>query len=491
MNRLLLFCLSATVCSLLHAADTLTLDLPAIVDNYTQTEDGCWEDTYTDGVMIEAGIFRFAHTGSADGGGGMAYWEGFTLCTSGDTNNYGEGGNSDGWISRQWGCMAGGGADKDGQVVAGAPYMVAYWGFSLEMLDEDYHSLRVDFTDNKPHKPVGVWICNHPWPYYGNINGDGFASAFTHEGDYFALVAHGLNEKGESTGVTVRFLLAEYSGGGLKQSADWGYMDLSGLGTVSGIYFTMETSDTDALYGANTAVYFCLDRLSVLAAEAEKQPLVRPSGLKAVSAGEDSIVLAWNKVEGAEEYVLHAGETEAGKTKDTCFVFRDLQPMTSYTLSVVAVNGNDTSDVASLTASTTDETAPTVPQGLHAEAGLHSIVLTWLPSEDDVEVRRYTVWLNGEAYKLTTSCTCTLAGLEPATEYLLEVSAEDMAGNKSERAQLYASTLTDAALGSVNEDAAGLTVYTVGGQYAGHDIPQAQGVYILKKGNKQPTIIIN
>ena len=66
-----------------------------------------------------------------------------------------------------------------------------------------------------------------------------------------------------------------------------------------------------------------------------------------------------------------------------------------------------------------------------------------------------------------------------------------MAGNKSERAQLYASTLTDAALGSVNEDAAGLTVYTVGGQYAGHDIPQAQGVYILKKGNKQPTIIIN
>ena len=491
MNRLLLFCLSLAVCPLLHAADTLTLDLPAIVDNYTQTDDGYWEDTYTDGVMIEDGIFRFAHTGSADGGGGMAYWAGFTLCTSGDTHNYGEGGSSDGWIGKQWGCMAGGGADKQGKAVAGAPYLVAYWDFFHELTEDDYHSLRVDFTDDKPHRPVGVWICNHPWPYYGNINGDGFASAFTQEGDYFALVAHGLNEKGEPTGVTVKLMLATYSGGALQQSADWQYMDLRGLGTVSGIYFTMETSDTDALYGANTAVYFCLDRLSVLAAEAEKQPLVRPSGLKAVSAGEDSIVLAWDKVQGAAEYVLHAGETEAGKTKDTCFVFRNLQPMNTYTLSVVAVNGNDTSDVASLTASTTDETAPTVPQGLHAEAGLHSIVLTWLPSEDNTEVRRYTVWLNGEAYKLTTSCTCTLAGLEPATEYLLEVSAEDKAGNKSERAQLYASTLTDAALGIVNEDKAGLTVYTIDGHYLGHEIPKNTGIYILKQNNKQSTIIIN
>lgn len=491
MNRYLLLCFSAAVCSALSAADTLTLDLSAIADNYMQTVDGYWEDTYTENAVIEDDNFSFAHTGMSDGGGGMAYWEGFTLCTSGDNSNYGTSGDSDAWISRQWGCMAGGGAGKDGKAVPGAPYLVAYWGFSLEMLDPDYHSLRVGFNDGKAHKPVGVWICNHPWPYYGNINGDGFASAFSEEGDYFALVAHGLNEKGESTGVTVRFPLAEYSGGSLHQSADWQYMDLRGLGAVNAIYFTMETSDTDALYGANTAVYFCLDRLSVLPAEAEKPPLARPSGLKAVSAGEDSIVLAWDKAAGAEEYVLQADGAESGKTKDTCFVFRNLQPMTSYTLSVAAVNGKDTSDIASVSALTTDETAPTVPQGLHAAAELHSIVLTWLPSEDNVAVRRYTVWLNGEAYKLTTSCTCTLAGLEPATGYLLEVSAEDKAGNKSERAQLYASTLTDSSFGSVNEDKAGLTVYTIDGHYLGHEIPKNTGIYILKQNNKQSTIIIN
>ena len=59
------------------ASGPVTLDLSAIVDTYTQTPDGYWDSTYTQGV-IEEGLFRFAHTGSMDGGGGMAYWEGLS-----------------------------------------------------------------------------------------------------------------------------------------------------------------------------------------------------------------------------------------------------------------------------------------------------------------------------------------------------------------------------------------------------------------------------
>ena len=66
----------------IHSADTIQLNLSPLVDTYTQTEAGYWEDTYLDGVQIEDEMFRFAHTGSSDGGGGMAYWEGFTLCSS-------------------------------------------------------------------------------------------------------------------------------------------------------------------------------------------------------------------------------------------------------------------------------------------------------------------------------------------------------------------------------------------------------------------------
>lgn len=108
MKRTTILFLLSVLCTAWAAADTLTLNLTDLLPYYQQTAGGFWEDTYVPGT-IEDSLFRFAHTGSSDGGGGMAYWEGFTLCTSGDTTNYGAEGSSDGWISNQWGCMAGGG----------------------------------------------------------------------------------------------------------------------------------------------------------------------------------------------------------------------------------------------------------------------------------------------------------------------------------------------------------------------------------------------
>jgi len=478
-----IFLLPSAVCK----ADTITLNLSRILPSYPQTENGFWEDTYVPG-NIEDSLFRFAHTGSSDGGGGMAYWEGFTLCTSGDTTNYGAEGSSDGWILNQWGCMAGGGADDQGNAVQGAPYLVGYWGFFQEQLNPDYHSLRIDFTDNQPHRPIGAWICNHPWPYYGNINGDGYASAFTQEGDYFALVAHGMDATGTPTGSTARIILASFSDGSLHQSRNWEYMDLSSLGAVHGLYFTMETSDMDALYGANTAVYFCIDLLSVLGTQAEE--LSRPTNLQILSAGEDSLTLSWSAVQHATSYRLWLDTTITGTTTDTCFTFRNLLPYTSYTLSVAAVNANDTSDIASLSAQTTDETPPSMPQDLQATPSHNSIVLTWQPSEDNVSIKRYTAYLDGQAYKRTTNCTCTFQGLEPNTEYLLEVEAEDQAGNKSKRASLRAYTRTDA-VEYVPADAETLGFYTLDGRFLGTQPPRTCGVYIQRKRQKTIILIIN
>lgn len=488
MRRTAIYLLTSAICLLPSAvcmADTITLDLSRILPAYPQTENGFWEDTYVPGV-IEDSLFRFAHTGSSDGGGGMAYWEGFTLCTSGDTTNYGAEGSSDGWILNQWGCMAGGGADGQGGAVQGAPYLVGYWGFFQEQQEPDYHSLRIDFTDNQAHRPLGVWICNHPWPYYGNINGDGFASAFTEEGDYFALVTHGLDASGAPTGSTARLILALYQDSALHQSRNWEYMDLSSLGAVNGLYFTMETSDMDALYGANTAVYFCMDLLTVLGTQAEE--LTRPTNLQIRSAGEDSLTLSWAAVRNAESYRLWIDSTYAGNTTDTCFTFRSLQSYTQYTLSVAAVNATDTSDVASITAQTTDETAPSVPQGLEATPSRNSIVLSWQPAEDNAGIKRYTAYLDGQAYKRTTTCTCAFQGLEPNTEYLLEVEAEDQAGNKSDKATLRVSTLNTALeLIDASDPSEPQEVYTLDGRFVGHTVPRTGGPFIVKK--KQKTMI--
>ena len=278
---LVLFCCAAL-------AERHTLDLSAVLDLYSQTGEGFWTETYTNETYVSQGIFRFSHTGSSDAGMGMAYWDGFTLCTNSETYDYGNGG-SDGWIEHQWGCMAGGGLNEEGEAEYGVPYLVAYWGFALEQTDNMYHSLQVDFTDNQAYNPEGVYICNHPWPYYGNIHGDGFAEGFRTEGDRFTVVAHGLNQYGEPTGTTAELVLAEFTDGELHQSDQWEYFDLTALGTVSGIYFTMTTTDASAQFGANTAVYFCLCRLSVSAPQDEQ-----PTGLADYTAQSHTLPMVYS-----------------------------------------------------------------------------------------------------------------------------------------------------------------------------------------------------
>ena len=110
------------------------------------------------------------------------------------------------------------------------------------------------------------------------MNGDGFAKPFTKEGDMFKLTIHGKDENGEYTGISVNHILAEFKDGELIQSADWEWVDLSSLGAVASLYFTMESTDADPLFGPNTAVYFCMVKLQVTPVDVNALPPV-PSAL--------------------------------------------------------------------------------------------------------------------------------------------------------------------------------------------------------------------
>jgi hypothetical protein len=125
------------------------------------------------------------------------------------------------------------------------------------------YSLQTIFNDGNTYEAIGVYINNNPYPYYSNIDGDGFVAPFTTEGDYFKLLIHGLDANYEDNGLVVEHLLAEFKDGQLLQSPDWEYVDLSALGEVGGFYYTMESSDSDPMYGPNTAVYFNIDKLQV------------------------------------------------------------------------------------------------------------------------------------------------------------------------------------------------------------------------------------
>lgn len=440
---------------------TLNLSLPTNPSNIEINEQGYWVETYNNDEIfrhLEFNLFSFNHIptgfGGSDVGGDMSYWDGFTYCTSGDSTDYGAEGSSEGWISNQWGCMAGGGIKTDSQghvlfdengnvrVQQGNPYLVAYWGYWVETQENGDPCLQINFTDNLPHKAIGVYICNHPWPYYGNIHGDGFASPFTQEGDHFKLIAHGLNAQGEDIGTTASIMLAEFTNGQLIQSPYWQWMDLSALGTVNAIYFTMESTDMSSIVelGPNTAVYFCLDRLQVLEyAQVTAPP--RPNGLSTTPT-ETSIELQWDSTATALSYNVFIDSTFVGYTTSCQYTFDQLQPLTSYSLQVQAVGVDSlVSELAAITASTIDQTPPTAPSNLTATPQIYSIELLWDSCNDNVGVDKYSIYIDGVLQTRTTQTSHTLTGLEPATMYLIEVDAFDASGNYSSKTSIEVTTL--------------------------------------------------
>ncbi|MCL1937886.1 MAG: DUF4465 domain-containing protein [Candidatus Azobacteroides sp.] len=263
--------------STIHPGDMITLDLsdPTYPVSFDLDTNRVWTETYNDVdypfIEFNDSAFSFSHLIGGEGSsyGGYA-WDGFTYSKNGDNTDYGTD-----WLSNQWGNMAGGGiktdaegnilTDENGIVLADseAPYLLGYWTSYMDGY-YDYSILTVLLDD--VYQAEGVYVNNSPWPYYGNLHNDGYARALDQDGDYFKLIIHGLDENYEDNGKEVEYYLAQNVGGGIEnlhQSANWEWVDLSELGEIGGIYFTMESTDSDPLYGMNTAAYFCMDKLQV------------------------------------------------------------------------------------------------------------------------------------------------------------------------------------------------------------------------------------
>jgi hypothetical protein len=261
--------------SLFAQSQPITLDLsnPTVPTSFTLNDKNVWTETFNDVdypyIEFNNSIFDFTHLGAGEGNGWWGYyWDGFTYSKNGDnTDQLAPGGG--GWGNNQWGNMAAGGIKTDaaGNVLTdengvaltdiNVPYLVAYWGFE----EYTYPSLSVFFDD--VYQAEGVYVNNSPWTYYANLNGDGYARPLNQNGDYLKLIIHGFDENHNDNGKKVEYYLAKFENGTLTQSPNWEWIDLSGLGEVAGIYFTMESTDNDPVYGMKTAAYFCMDRLQV------------------------------------------------------------------------------------------------------------------------------------------------------------------------------------------------------------------------------------
>lgn len=91
-----------------------------------------------------------------------------------------------------------------------------------------------------------------------------------------------------------------------------------------------------------------------------------------------------------------------------------------------------------------DYQPPSAPTGLSAvQTHSHSTLLYWTPSDDNVSVDAYEVYVDGVSRVVADGPRAFIGALSPGTEYTFEVEALDPEGNRSARASLNLTTPTD------------------------------------------------
>ena len=108
--------------------------------------------------------------------------------------------------------------------------------------------------DRASFEPQACFVTNSAYAYTSMKEGDAYAKKFGEE-DWFLITATGFLDD-------VRVGTAEYYLAQNGQIADdWGIFDLSGIGTVDRVLFTLSSSDNGE-WGMNTPAYFCLDNFN-------------------------------------------------------------------------------------------------------------------------------------------------------------------------------------------------------------------------------------
>lgn len=248
-----LLVLAAMIASLTMSAKTITLDLsqPTNPASFTYNADGMWTETWNDSdyMFFDVQKYSFSHILSGNSYGGTS-WEGFTVskATTGDYySNLAKGG------------LAG----------VGTPYILAYyseWWLMNEDNEDMMSSNQIIFNDGNAYYPQYVYLNNALVTYNDIMNGNAFGARAFKRGDKFEVWIQGITEDlDDVTDEKVICRLADYTAEDSTTwyvNTAWEKVDLSALGKVYGLAFTVVSTD-QGMYGTNTATYFALDGLTV------------------------------------------------------------------------------------------------------------------------------------------------------------------------------------------------------------------------------------
>ncbi len=124
------------------------------------------------------------------------------------------------------------------------------------------------FVDTAQYIIQGMYVTNNTYAYLSMLEGDDFAKRFGGETgddpDFFLLTVKAYVD-GELSSDSVDFYLADFRFEDNSQDYiinTWEYLNLSSLGMVDSLLFSLSSSDVGQ-FGMNTPAYFCVDNLSV------------------------------------------------------------------------------------------------------------------------------------------------------------------------------------------------------------------------------------
>lgn len=219
-------------------------DLPLAADSY-------WNGSDNSGGFSSGNTYFYNNF--VDWGGGATSWDGwaYSNITDNTTSGYGN----------QYSAYAGGGVN--GSSNYGVSYIPLDWTGSYDPIPS-----QVDLPGPSHGYPVeGAYFTNTTYAALAMRDGEGpakqFGGATGDDPDWFKLSITGIGSDATPTG-TVEFYLADYRFADNRQDYivnDWVWVDLSSLGEVTGMEFSVASSDVGD-FGINTPTYFAMDDLT-------------------------------------------------------------------------------------------------------------------------------------------------------------------------------------------------------------------------------------
>ncbi|MBX2838474.1 MAG: hypothetical protein KTR35_16570 [Gammaproteobacteria bacterium] len=167
-----------------------------------------------------------------------------------------------------------------------------------------------------------------------------------------------------------------------------------------------------------------------------------PGSVRALPSALDEIVVVWDaSIDniGVSRYQVFRDGQLVETTPYPVFLDSPLQPDTSYTYSIVAVDAADNESAASPavmaeTLGSVDSEAPPAPTGITLIPSVNSVAISWLQTEIG-DVAGFEVFRTDSegtsAIAKVTSNFMTDAGVMSGTEYCYQVISSDAAGNES------------------------------------------------------------